>query len=138
MIDKRYRPGRRRKPLTAAVLDWAAGVLIGALITLLGSAVVGLVVEPGLARTSALVTTTLIVWPLGASLGVWLAMDRPLTARVFAHALGSTVLGCGVLLGPIWMGVDTSWVRGVSGIAALILAPAFARLGVTLARARSS
>ena len=138
MIDARYRPGRRRKPITAAVLDWAAGVLIGALLTLLGSGVIGLVVEPGLARTSALVTTTMILWPLGASLGVWLAMDRPLTARVLAYALGSSLVGSGVLLAPIWMGVDSSWVRGVSGIAALIVAPAFARLAVTLARARES
>lgn len=135
---ERYRPGRRRKPVVAFVLDWAAGVLFGVLVALLGFGLVVLLVPPGLERLGALVTATFIAWPLGATIGVWLSVGRPLTGRGLLYAFGMTLLGTAVVLLPFWIDVDADVVRGVSGIAALVLAPVFARLGIQLARKRET
>ncbi len=135
MVDPRYRPGRRRKPVIALLLDWAAGVLLGILATLIGFWLVRMFVTPGLERLGA-VTAAFIAWPLGAVLGVWLSADRPRSVRGLLYAFGLTLLGTAVVLLPFWTDVDADLVRGVSGIAALVLAPVFARLGVGLAHRR--
>ncbi|HLT37355.1 MAG TPA: hypothetical protein VK034_13775 [Enhygromyxa sp.] len=136
MADPRYRPGRRRKPVVAWILHWAAGVLFGILATLLSFLLVRVLVEPGLERLGALVTATFIAWPIGAVLGVWLAASPPpRSGRALGYALLVVVIGTAIVLLPFWLDVDADVLRGVSGIAALLLAPAFARLGVGLARA---
>lgn len=136
MLDPRYRPGRRRKPLTAALLDWGAGVLLGILATLIGFGVVTLVVDPGLERLGAQVIATFIAWPIGAALGVWLSIGPPMSARGLAYALALTLVGTAIVLIPVWLDVDVELLRGISGVAVLLLAPAFARLGVRLTRPR--
>jgi hypothetical protein len=136
VVDPRYRPGRRRSPIVALLLNWAAGVLVAILITMLGLGLMQLFVEPGLARLGALVTVTFIAWPLGAALGVWLSAEPPLRARVLVYALASCLVGTAIVSLPIWIDIDADVVRGVSGIAALLLAPVFARLGIGLVRRR--
>ncbi|MFO7562180.1 MAG: hypothetical protein R6X02_06025 [Enhygromyxa sp.] len=134
MIDPRYRPGRRRAPIVSLVLHWAAGVLMGILAVALGFGLVVLLVQPGFERLGALVISTFIGWPLGAVLGVWLAASPPpRSARALGYALLLTVLGTAGVLLPIWADIDSDVLRGVSGIAALVLAPVFARIGVGLA-----
>lgn len=138
MIDPRYRPGRRRKPVVAWLLNWAAGVLFGILATLLSWLLVRVLVDDGLERLGAMVMATFIAWPLGAVLGVWLSdSPPPRNGRALGYALLMTVLGTAIVLLPYWLDVDADVVRGISGIAALVLAPVFARLGIGLARQRS-
>src|SRR5690606_7974452 len=108
----------------------------GILATLVGFGVVALVVEPGLERLGALVLATFIAWPIGATLGVWLSIGAPLTGRGLGYALGLTVVGTAILLAPHWLDVDVDLLRGISGVAVLLLAPVFARVGVRLARRR--
>ena len=134
MVDPRYRPGRRRTPTLALLLDWAAGVLIGIVLTLIGAGLVSLFVDEGMARLGALVTTLLVTWPVGAALGVWLSAGRPLTGRRIAYALVASLVGGGLLMLPHWIDVESDLVRMTAGIAALVLTPAFARLGLGLAR----
>ncbi|WP_106394713.1 hypothetical protein [Enhygromyxa salina] len=136
MAKSDYRPGRRRKPIVSLLLDWAAGVLIGILLVMLGAGVVAVAVAPGLERLGALVMMSFIAWPIGAALGVWLCVGRPLTARGFGYGLGVTLAGVGVLMLPFWLDVESDVLRGIGGIAALICAPGFARVGVALARRR--
>ncbi len=139
-------------------------MLIGVLATLLAFLSVRALVEPGVDRLGALVTATFIAWPLGAALGVWLSGDRSRSGRALAYGLALTLLGTAVVLIPVWLDLDADclhglgkrscsafglrasslrvprpdWVRGVAGVAALILAPGFARLGLGLARRRAS
>lgn len=132
MQRSEYRPGRRRKPIVSALLDWAAGVLIGLLLVVLGAGVVALTVAPGLDRLGAMTVMISIVWPLGAVLGVWLSVGRPLTGRGLGYGLGLTLVGFALVLAPFWLDIDS--LRGVAGVCALLLAPVCARVGVGLAR----
>ena len=134
MAQSDYRPGRRRKPIVSFVLDWAAGVLVGILLVMLGAGVVRLTVAPGLDRLGAMVTMCIVAWPIGAVLGVWLCIGRPLRVRELAGGFGLTLLGAGVLMLPVWVELESDLVRGLAGIAALIAAPALARAGIMLAR----
>jgi hypothetical protein len=133
-----YRPGRRRKPIVSAVLDWAAGVLVGILLVMLGAGLVTLFVPGGLERLGALVAMAFIAWPIGAALGVWLSAWRPLTARGLGWAFGLSLVGAGVLMLPFWLDVESDLLRGAAGIAALVGAPVFARVGLGLARRREN
>jgi hypothetical protein len=131
-----YRPGRRRKPFVSVVLDWAAGVLIGILLVMLGAGVVALLVAAGPERIAAMMWMTVVVWPLGAALGAWLSFGQPFTARGLVGALGLALVGAGALMLPVWLGVDSAPLRGLAQVAALVSAPGFARLGLALARGR--
>jgi hypothetical protein len=131
-----YGPGLRRQPIAAVLLDWAAGVLIGILLVMLGAGVVALLVPAGAERIDTLMRMSVVVWPIGAALGVWLSVGRPFTARALALGLGLTLVGAGLLMLPVWVHAASELLRGVSRIAALVCAPGFARVGVALARGR--
>ncbi|KIG17645.1 hypothetical protein DB30_02920 [Enhygromyxa salina] len=131
-----YRPGRRRKPVVSIVLDWAAGVLVGILLVMVGAGLVSLFVPPGPERAGALIHMSIVVWPIGAALGVWLSFGQPFTARALLGGLGLAVVGAGAVMVPVWLDVDAELLRGLAQVAALVSAPGFARLGVALARGR--
>lgn len=134
-----YRPGRRRKPMVSMVLDWAAGVLIGIVLLLLGAGVVAVLVPAGAERSGALLGMGVVLWPIGAALGVWLSHGPPLTARGLIVGLVLALASVAALMLPAWLdlpGMRSGALRGVPQVAALLLAPAFARLGVALARKR--
>lgn len=136
MSQSDYRPGRRRKPVVSIVLDWAAGVLVGILLVMLGAGVVTLFVPAGIERVGALMRMSVFVWPVGAALGVWLSFGRPFTARGLVFGFALTLVGGGALMLPVWLELDSELLRGLSRVAALVCVPAFARLGLVLARAR--
>jgi hypothetical protein len=136
MRKSAYRPGRRRKPIVSVVLDWAAGVLIGILLILLGAGVIGLFVPAGIERTDAVMRMSMSVWPIGAALGVWLSFGRPFTARGLVYGFVLAVVGAGALMLPVWLDAGSELLRRVVWIAALVGAPGFARIGVALARRR--
>ncbi|WP_146157859.1 hypothetical protein [Enhygromyxa salina] len=136
MTKADYRPGRRRKPMISVVLDWAAGVLVGILALMLGAGVVALVVPAGLERIDALMRMTMIVWPIGAGVGVWLSFGQPFTARALVGGLALAFAGAGALMLPVWLDVESDLLRGLAQVAALVSAPGFARLAVALARGR--
>ena len=134
-----YGPGRRRKPIVSMVLDWAAGVLIGIVLLMLGAGVISVFEPAGAERIGAMMRMGLVLWPIGAALGVWLSHGRPLTARGLTYAFVLALASVAALMLPTWLelpGMQSGPLRGVTQIAALLLAPAFARLGVALARAR--
>lgn len=133
MVEPGYGPSRRRG-VAGWLLDWAAGVLIAILLTGLAAGLMTLFVAPGLDRLGALVTLAAVAWPIGAALGVFLSAGRPFQARAFAGALGLTLVGAGALMLPYWLDFSSDVIRSVAGIAALALAPAFARFGLGLAR----
>ncbi|NVB43018.1 hypothetical protein G6O69_34670 [Pseudenhygromyxa sp. WMMC2535] len=132
--DKRYGPGRRRRTWVAWLLDWAAGLLIAIVLLALGAGGIALVVEPSQARVTATLIATMITWPLGAALGVWLSMGRPFSVRALGLGLLATCVGVGLLTSPYWLELEL--LRTASAIAALIAAPLFARLTIDGVRAR--
>jgi hypothetical protein len=138
MAKSDYRPGRRRKPIVSLLLDWAAGVLVGILLVMLGAGVVSLVAAPGLERLGALIAMSFVAWPLGSVVGVWLCVGRPLSARGLGYALALTLAGAALLMLPFWLDVDSDLLRGIGGISALIAAPILARVGVGLARRQAA
>jgi hypothetical protein len=123
--------------VVALTLDWAGGVLFGLLLTLLAVGVVTAALEPGLKRRDVLINATMLVWPLGAIFGTWLAAGRPISGRGLALACALTVVGVGVLTIPFWLRLELYALRLAAGLAVLLLAPIFARLGVGLARKQS-
>ena len=137
MPDPRYRPGHRRKPKIALALDSAAGVLVGILLTILASAGVSLFIPPGAERFSALVISTMIAWPIGGGLGVWLSMGPPLKTRVLGWALAASILASAVLALPIWLAPESVPVRVLGIVAVGLLGPCFTRLVANRARQRS-
>jgi hypothetical protein len=129
--DPRYRPGRRRKPTVAWLLDWAAGVLLGLLAALLGLGLAALLGDPATPWAWALGA-----WPLGAGIGVWLGAGPPLHSKTLAAALAASVLAAGLVLAPAWL-LELDGLRIAAAIAVLVAAPACARLALGWARPSS-
>jgi hypothetical protein len=132
--DPRYRPGRRRKPTVAWLLDWAAGVLLGLIAALLG---LGLAALIGEASPELRWMWALAAWPLGAGLGVWLGAGPPLHAKTLAAALGGSVLAAGLTLSPVWLQLELDGLGVALAIAMLVAAPAAARVALGWARPSS-
>jgi hypothetical protein len=124
-----YGPNRRRGPTAALLLDWAAGALFGIVAVALAYALVEAVVADPFARFGAQANAALVAFPIGASLGVWLSVERPPTVRNLVYAAGSTAIGTLVILLPILIGTESRGVASVASVSLLLLAPAFARLG---------
>lgn len=127
MTKPAYRPGRRRRPLVTLLLGWAAGVLIGGLLVGLGLGAIELLVDEA-ARGGVQLGVVLLLWPIGAALGVWLAGDRPWRPLPLIKALALAGVGAAVLSCPIWLALDPAPLRSVAGIATLLLVPALAKL----------
>ena len=136
MVDPRYRPGRRNAPKIAMLADWAAGLLIAILLTLIVAWLVSAISGRELASPQVMLPTLAFTWPLGSALGVWLSAGRPLTGSRFAHALGCSLLGGAVVTLPIWLALEPAGLQVAGGIAGLVLTPACARIGHSFARKR--
>ena len=134
MVDPRFRPGRRRKPTVAWLLDWAAGVLLGIVAVLITLGLVHVLVASGPGKPHVSVTASMVAWPIGAALGVWLGAGPPLRLGVWLSAQLAAALGAAVLLSPIFLGLESAPLRGLAGVAAAILVPACARVGLGLTR----
>lgn len=131
-----YGPGRRRKSTLAWLLDWAAGVLVGILALMIGAAILSLFIPTGVERVAAFRTMSALVWPLGAALGVWLCIGKPLRGRELAFGLLASAAAVGVAWSPIALGVDSSLARVGGSVFALVSAPACARLAIVKLRGR--
>lgn len=125
MARSDYGPGRRRRPVLAWLLDWAAGILVAILALML----IAWPLSAMGVRGRALLITGGVLWGLGAGLGVWLCMGRRGGGRGGALGAGVGLLAAGLLglpalleLGPVLAQVGLS--------AALLLTPACARLAL--------
>jgi hypothetical protein len=114
----------------AFALDWAAGVLIGILATLIVFVFVSARMPEGVEQLRALARATTVAWGAGAALGVWLSSGRPFAARALILGALASVLGCGLLMLPTLLELDSELLRGLASVAALLLVPALARLVV--------
>ena len=138
MAKSDYRPGRRRKPTRAWLLDWAAGVLVGILVFMLGSGVVSLVVPEGAARLVPLLILGAVGWPVGAALGVWLCMGRAGGGLALGLGAGAATLGGGLLLLPRLLELEAAGLTRLCVPVALVVAPALARVVIAKLRAREA
>lgn len=138
MARSDYRPGRRRKPMISALLDWAAGILIAILLVALGAGASALLVGPGLARAELLVPLTFVVWPVGAAVGVWLSMGRPFSGSALVIGLAATALCVALLAAPLWLQLEPPVLRTLAGVLALLAAPAAARASLSRLRSREA
>lgn len=130
MAKSDYGPGRRRRGQALAVLDWAAGVLIGGVLVAIGLGVLELLGFDAAARGRVSVTLMLVAWPIGAALGVWLANGPPLSGRGLGLALGLATVSTVVVGAPLWLGVESVGVRWAAVVALMLIVPMFARFGV--------
>ncbi|GEM_PF-2105656 len=130
---KGYGPAPRRA-IAGWLLDWAAGVLIGILLAALVIGVLTLFIPVGPRRLSAMFIVMLFAWPVGVPLGVWLSAGKPLTPRPLAYAFSLALIGAGLSMCPYWLDVDSSLLRALGSVTALLTTPIFARIGHSLGR----
>lgn len=130
MAKSDYGPGRRRRGQALAVLDWAAGVLIGGVLVAIGLGVLELLGFDAAARGRVSVTLMLVMWPIGAALGVWLANGPPLSGRGLGLALGLASASTMVVGAPLWLEVESVGVRWAAVVALMLIVPIGARVGV--------
>lgn len=131
MARSDYRPGRRRRPAQALLLEWAAGLLVAIIALILASSVQAL---PALAgRHTPFVNA--LAGGLGAGLGVWLAMGRAGEGVGLVRAAGAGGVAAVVCMFPLLLGLEPLGVSLGASYAGYVLVPACARLGMVGVRA---